>query len=160
MPIRITLPLFVMRFAGIDSWLPYLMDEGQIANPLYHPVLWAECAEWGSLAMMIVIIFWVCLLAMNLFGSLPYGYIVVNLAGALCLPIMLYLSLDYAAILRGQNVILTLLVLATILLILALAIDGKKENLPSLRPFFAQGEENERKWKEEKKHRKKWYDHK
>ena len=146
--VLITLPMFVMRFGGVDSWLPYLTDEGQIANPLYHSVLWSECAEWGALVMVIVVIFWGCLLAMNLFGSLPYGYVAANIGGALCLIPMAYLTLDYAAVLRGQNVLLTVLVVVFIALVAWIALQSKEQNLPPLRPFFAEGEANEQKWKE------------
>ncbi len=35
----ITLPLFIMRFVSVKAWLPYITNEAQIANPLYHETL-------------------------------------------------------------------------------------------------------------------------
>lgn len=154
--VYITLPLFIMRLICVDAWIPYIIDEGQIANPLYHETLWRECAEWGSMAMVILLIFWVCLMIMSLFGSLRYGYIAVNIAAVLCLFPMLYLSLDYVFIIKMYNFTLSTLVVFTLFAATIFILRSKSPKKPPLRPFFAQADTDTHLRRKSKK----WYDYK
>lgn len=105
--------------------------------------------------MVLTLIFWICLLALNLFGVLRYGYIIVNLASALCILPLLYLTLDYALILNLQNVIFTLLVLIVFIGAVLGAIFIPTKN-PTLRPFFAQAENDDLFWRKKRETERKW----
>ncbi len=154
--VYITLPLFIMRLICVDAWIPYIVDEGQIGNPLYHETLWRECAEWGSMAMVLLLIFWGCLMVMNLFGSLRYGYIAVNIAAVLCLFPMLYLSLDYVLVVKAQNFTLSILLLLTLIAVIVVIFYRNSPKKPPLRPFFAQADTDAPLGRKSKK----WYDYK
>lgn len=153
------LPFFVMRFACIDKMLPYL-QENQIHNPLYHQTIWKECAEWGSMLMVLALIFWVCLLALNLFGVLRYGHIAVNLASLLCLLPLMYLTLDYAPVTHIQNITLTVLVLLVFIGAILAALLIPKQATPPLRPFFAQAENDDLFWRKKRETERKWRSYK
>ncbi len=155
----ITLPLFVMRFVSVNALIPYIINEEQIANPLYHETLWRECAEWGSMAMVLILIFWGCLMVMNLFGSLRYGYVAVNVASALCLIPMLYLSLDYAWVANGQNLLFTALVLLTLIAAVYGALKCRGQETPPLRPFFTHADSDDLFWRKKREKERKWHDH-
>ena len=155
----IMLPFFVMRFVGVDKWLPYIINDQQLFNPLYHETLWRECAEWGSLLTVLVIIFWGCLMVMNLFGSLRYGYIAVNIASLLCLLPMLYLTLDYTLSANAQNLTLTALLLASVLGALYGTFQCMGQKIPPLRPFFAQADDDDLFWRKKREKERKWHDY-
>ena len=151
----IMLPFFLMRFVSVSKMLPYIINDEQIANPFYNITLWKECAEWGSLLSVLLLIFWGCLMVMNLFGSLRYGYIAANLASALCLVPLLYLTLDYVISTHIQNILLTalLLICATAAIICALRFKGQKT--PPLRPFFAQADDDDLFWRKKREKQRK-----
>lgn len=146
----IALPFFVMRFAGVGAWLPYLTNEGQLANPLYHQALWNTCAEWTSLAMVLILIAWLCLMALGLFGVLRYGYIALNTASALCLIPLGYLTLDYAAVPSAQNILLTALTLLCVVGAVVGTMAAKGQKTPPLRPFFAHADSDDLFWRKKR----------
>ncbi len=153
------LPFFIMRFACIDKLLPYITAE-QLHNPLYHQSVWKVSAECSSFLMVLTLIFWACLLTLNLFGVLRYGYIAVNLASILCLLPLLYLTLDYALILNPQNIIFTLLVLIVFIGTVLGALLIPKPSMPPLRPFFAQAENDDLFWRKKRETERKWRSYK
>ena len=135
--------------------MPYATASGWLNNPLYHEALWSDCYDWGSAMMVVTMLFWGALLVLNLFGSMKYGYVAINIAALASLLPILYTTLDYCLTGVWFDIVFIALILITDVALTVVFVRSRHISTDlTLRPFFAlakQDEEYEEKKKRDQK---------
>ncbi|MBR5782620.1 MAG: hypothetical protein IKY33_00165 [Clostridia bacterium] len=150
------LPPYILCFGNIAALQKSNIPE--YSNPLYHENLFKWCYTWGSLLMLITLFLWVGMLAMNLFGSLKYGYYGINILSAVGLGACLYVATDIFAMgTRYSTIFMVLTILYEILFVLLWFYLRKKNIQPVNRAFFALADQDELLWRKKLKD-KRWRD--
>ena len=141
------LPPYVLCFITIYPLSEYAVLP-EYTNPLYLPELFEWCYTWGSVLMVITLLLWVGVLAMNLFGSVQYGYYGINLLAAIGLAATLYVSTDIFAMGTWCSTTFVVFNILYELICIVLIFLLRRNNIhPTPRPFFAQADEDDLFWR-------------